>query len=83
MHDGGGFLYYWIDNLCGDGMSVFTKCGAECVTCDCGRSDNPCKYKDNKRKGRLKALGIIDKPVATKRRESKADKKKRRKKGRK
>lgn len=64
-------------------MSDFTKCGAECVTCDCGRSDNPCKYKDNKRRGRLKALGIIDKPVATKRRESKADKKKRRKKGRK
>ena len=64
-------------------MSAFIKCGVDCISCDCGRSDNPCRYKDNKRTGRLKALGITNKPVVTKSKESKQDKKKRRKKGRK
>ena len=62
-------------------MSVFLDCGTE-STCDCATTDNPCKYKASKRKGRMKALGIVDKPVVAKSRESKADKKKRRKRGR-
>ena len=64
-------------------MSVFTKCGAKCELCDCGRSDNPCKFKESKSRGRLKALGLTEKQTPPRKKESKADKKKRRKKGRK
>jgi len=67
-------------------MSVLKKCGKECAMCDCGRTDNECKFKDNKRKGRIKSLGLtkqVSNKVSTKKKESKADKKRRRKKGRK
>ena len=67
-------------------MSVFKKCGPECTLCDCGRTDNECKFKDSKRRGRIKALGLtkqVSSKATTKKKESKADKKKRRKKGRK
>lgn len=67
----------------GEEMSAFSKaCGVDCLLCDCGRVDNKCKFEASKRKGRLKALGItreVSKPTAKK--ESKAAKKKRRKRG--
>ena len=71
-------------------MEPYTKkCGAECELCDCGRSDNQCKFLNNKRMGRRKAIAtklVTEKRVVTtynpkKKKESKADKKKRRKKG--
>ncbi len=66
-------------------MSVLSKCGPKCISCDCGRTDNECKFKESKRKGRLKSLGLTEQvsKVITKKKESKAEKKKRRKKGRK
>ena len=63
-------------------MSVCAKCGVDCELCDCGRTDNPCKWKEAKRRGRLKALGLSEKITPLRKKESKADKKKRRKKGR-
>ena len=67
-------------------MSVLKKCGPKCELCDCGRTDKECKFKESKRKGRLKSLGLTkqasSKAIA-KKKESKEDKKKRRKKGRK
>ncbi len=66
-------------------MSVYTKCGPECTQCDCGRTDNECKFKESKKKGRIKSLGLakqVSSKTTTKKKESKADKKKRRKKGR-
>jgi len=66
-------------------MSVLTKCGPDCTSCDCGRSGNECKFKSSKRRGRLKSLGLtkqVSSKTTTKKKESKADKKKRRKKGR-
>ena len=62
------------------------KCGAECIHCDCGRTDNECKFKESRLKGLMKTLGLAKKvstKEVTKKKESKADKKKRRKKGRK
>ena len=67
-------------------MSVLNKCGIECTLCDCGRTDNDCKFKESKRRGRIKSLGLTKKvssKATEKKKESKADKKKRRKKGRK
>tara|TARA_R100000808_G_C2154687_1_gene165868 strand:- start:9399 stop:9593 length:195 start_codon:yes stop_codon:yes gene_type:complete len=64
-------------------MSIFTKCGIDCPHCDCGRTDNECKFKDSKKRGKIKALGIIPNKTVVKKKESQKDKKKRRKKGRK
>ena len=66
-------------------MSIFKPCGPECPHCDCGRSDNECKFKQAKLNGRKKVIGLTKPSNATdkpKKKESQKDKKKRRKKGR-
>jgi hypothetical protein len=61
-------------------MSAHTKCGVDCELCDCGRTENICKWQISKKKLRSKRP-VVTKTV-TKKKESKSDKKKRRKKGR-
>jgi len=61
-----GNLYFLF--FVGELMSAFTKCGAECITCDCGRTENKCKYSASKQRGRRVALGIIEQPKRKKKR---------------
>jgi len=34
-------------------------CGPECYLCDCGRTDNDCKFKESKIRFIKKKLGLI------------------------
>jgi hypothetical protein len=66
-------------------MSVWNACGAESPHCDCGRTDNECKFKFEKQRATAKILNSrVPKSTvnSVRKKESQKDKKKRRKKGR-